>query len=171
MIQTIKISAITATALLLAACVSSPELTSDQISQMEVEVESYGVYKVSQVKEVDNDTYVAGSSLEAKKFELVEQVDLISAKAGTTFGTSFSFNNLPENQKNQFRLVMKFPEMTDPDSGMTQTYYESSEVIKNGTTRFKGFTFEYDWELVKGEWIYQVYYKDTLLAEKSFNVN
>jgi len=61
--------------------------------------------------------------------------------------------------------------MTDPDSGLTQSYYEVKDQYKDGRKSFKAFTFEYDWELVKGEWTYQLYYQDTLLAEKTFNVN
>lgn len=170
MINVFKCTTVAATAIFLTACASTSALTSDQVSQIDVEVESYGLYEISQVKEVNNDTYIAGSSLTAGSYVLSEQTDTITAKVGTTFGASFKFSGLPTKQKIIFREVMKFPEMTDPDTGMTQSYYESSREFKNGTRKYKGFTFEYDWELVKGDWIYQIYYQDTLLAEQAFKV-
>ncbi|WP_438462946.1 DUF3859 domain-containing protein [Marinomonas sp. PE14-40] len=172
MINKVKFSGITVLALLLTACASTTELTADQANQIDAEVLEFGKYIISDdLREVKNDEYLAGSSLVTNLHILKERTDEISADVGTTFGVVFEVNGLPSHKKITFREVMKFPEMTDPDSGLTQSYYEVKDQYKDGDKSFKAFTFEYDWELVKGKWTYQLYYQDTLLAEKSFNVN
>lgn len=171
MFNPVKLSGIAAATLFLTACASTPELTSDQISIIEAEVVEYGLYEIGKTREVDNDSYIAGSSLVTKSHKLIKTTNQIKSEVGSIFGVMFKITGLPERRKIQFREVMKFPEMTDPDSGITQSYYESTKFFKNEMSRFKGFTFEYDWELVKGDWTYQIYYQDTLLAEQTFIVN
>ena len=171
MFHSIKLSALAVLALFLTACVSTPELTSDQISNIEVEVADYGLYELGKLNEVGDKDYIAGSSLEAESLIHTKTIDSLDAQVGVTFGVNFNISGLPTEKKMTFREVMIFPEMTDPQTGGKQSYYEPTAKYKNKLTKFKGFTFEYDWELVKGEWIYQIYYQDTLLAEQSFMVN
>lgn len=167
----VKFSGVAAGVLFLTACVSTPELTSDQISNIEVEVADYGIYELGKLNEIDDKDYIAGSSLEAESLIHTRTTDSLDAQVGVTFGVNFNISGLPTEKKMTFREVMIFPEMTDPQTGGKQSYYETTAKYHNNLTKFKGFTFEYDWELVKGDWTYQVYYQDTLLAEQSFNVN
>ena len=37
-------------------------------------------------------------------------------------------------------------------------------------TTFAGWTFDNQWELIPGEWVFQIYYEGEKLVEKSFTV-
>ncbi|OUR85376.1 hypothetical protein A9Q77_00710 [Marinomonas sp. 42_23_T18] len=170
MIKRFNYSVIVVSAIFLTACASTPELTSDQVSQLDVAVVDYGIYELVSIREVDNETAIAGSSLVTKSQKLTEKTAVVVADAGITFGVSFKVTGIPPKRALMLREVMIFPEMTDPDSQMTQSYYEVTEEYRNNDVAFEGFTFEYDWEMVKGDWTYQLYYQDTLLAEQVFDV-
>jgi len=170
MIKRFQYSVIAVSAIFLTACASTPELTSDQVSNIDVKVADYGVYELGKLNEIDDKDYIAGSSLEAETLIHTKTTDSLVAQVGITFGVNFSISGLPTERKMTFREVMVFPEMTDPETGVKQSYYETTAKYNNNLTKFKGFTFEYDWELVKGDWTYQIYYQDTLLAEQVFDV-
>ena len=122
----------------------------------------------------DEITANTGKVINKPVLELAEQTDRIPLVKGTYFAYRYRLLNLPKyvvmKPVVELRKVLVHPEMTLPD-GSTAT--GSDRVIKGRTSAgqvigFDGYAFNEDYELVEGEWIFQIWYQDQMLVEQTF---
>ena len=124
----------------------------------------------------DEITANTGKVINRPVLELAEQTDRIPLVKGTYFAYRYRLLNLPKyvvmKPVVELRKVLVHPEMTLPD-GSTAT--GSDRVIKGRTsagqvTGFDGYAFNEDYELVEGEWTFQIWYEDQMLVEQTFTM-
>jgi hypothetical protein len=60
--------------------------------------------------------------------------------------------------------------MRNPKTGDTTMMEAHSDEEKIGAVAYNGYTFDEDWELVPGTWIFEVWEGDRKLASQSFDV-
>ena len=124
----------------------------------------------------DELTANTGKVINKPVLELREQTDRIPLVKDTYFAYRYRLLNLPKyvvmKPVVKLRKVLVHPEMTLPD-GSTAT--GSDRVIKGRTsagqvTGFDGYAFNEDYELVEGEWTFQIWYEDQMLVEQTFTM-
>jgi hypothetical protein len=129
------------------------------------EIIDYGICTINLKETVSSDTTASGYYNVTEGVEFTDKTTNISAAMGISFGIKYVVNGEPEGSKVKLKLVVIHP----PIKGKAK----SSAMVdaKIGTWRADFYTFNENYELVEGEWIFQIFYKDDLLIDKSFTVS
>lgn len=100
-----------------------------------------------------------------------EQTTNIPGKPGINFGFQYTLNSTPKGQKVAVRSVIRFPEpgLQRPSGRL---YKESVEhkYIRMGEPSLHGYGFDESWEIVPGEWSFEIWHGDARLIRKKFVV-
>ena len=125
----------------------------------------YGTCTINLKETVSSDTAASGGYNVTEGVIFTEKTSNISAEKGISFGIKYVVNGEPEGSKVKLKVVAIHP----PIKGNIK----SSAMVeaKIGTWRADFYTFNENYELVEGEWIFQIYHKNNLLIEKSFMVS
>jgi len=135
----------------------------------------FGIYKaVSKGQIKKSATTNTGKVIRKPKLEHVSMTDRIPLVKETYFGYQYRLFNLPPDVLDKpvikLRKVLVHPQMTLPD-GTTATGWDQTfkgRVENQQVLGFDGYAFNEDYELVEGDWIFQVWYKDKKLVERKF---
>jgi hypothetical protein len=156
--------------------------TEDQAVPEEVKdprgrVFEYGVYNPIRKGRVrDEMTANTGKVMNKPVLELAEQTERIPLVRDTYFAYRFRILDLPKDVVKRpavnLRKVLMHPEMTVPD-GSTAT--GSDRTYKGRTSAgqvigFDGYAFNEDYELVEGDWTFQIWFEDQMLVEQKFTM-
>ena len=120
----------------------------------------YGICTINLKETVSSDTTASGYYNETEGVEFTNKTTNIPAEMGISFGIKYVVNGEPEGSKVKLKLVVIHP----PIKGKSK----SSAMVeaKIGTWRADFYTFNESYELVEGEWIFQIYQKENLLLEE-----
>ena len=135
----------------------------------------FGIYKATRKGQVTtSSTSNTGKVVRKPELEHVSMTDRIPLVKDTWFGYQLRLWNLPPEAMvkpvMKLRKVLIHPEMTLPD-GSTTTGYDRSfkgRMKAQQVMVFDGYGFHEDYELVEGDWIFQVWYQDQKLVERKF---
>lgn len=103
---------------------------------------------------------------------VIKSTDRIPATRGTAFGFTFIVSG-KENHNIPLIIKCDHPPITNPKTQVTTTSDEWPQQEKVNCSKFltsTGWIFDNDWEIVPGEWVFQVYYNGEKLAEKALTV-
>ena len=138
-------------------------------------IKEYGIYLALRKGRIRDDISAnTGKIVTLPVLELVKQTDRIPLVKDTYFAYRFSISYLPKEVVAkpfaELRKVLIHPEMTLPDgsktTGAEQVYRERPSAGQ--VLGFDGYTFSEDYELVEGDWTFQIWYEDKLLVEQKF---
>ncbi len=135
-------------------------------------ITDYGpCYPKGVVERVVSEHSPTGRFIYADGIAFVKTTDTIDLRKGVNFGISYQLeaNN---DGKEPLRFVCRIlhPELTNPTTG--ESFSETVE-HKEGwasTAEFDFYTFEFDWEMVPGEWVFQIVQEERTLAQQVFRV-
>jgi len=134
-----------------------------------------GIFKaVHEGRLLEDTSGTTGKSLKSLTLEFVNQAKRIPLVKGTYLGFQYRISKLPpELEKTriiELRRVLIHPEMTLPDGSTTMgSDYTVSRKIKIGKVNsYDAYGFHEDYELVEGDWTFQLWYRDALLIEQKF---
>ena len=129
------------------------------------EILDYGICTINLKETVSSDTTASGGYNVTEGVKFTKKTTNIPAEKEISFGIKYVVNGKPEGSKVKLKVIAIHP----PIKGRTK----SSAMVdaKVGTWRADFYTFNENYELVEGEWIFQIYYKNNLLIEKSFTVS
>jgi hypothetical protein len=137
----------------------------------------YGVYDAIRKGRLrDEMTANTGKVMNRPVLELAEQTERIPLVRDTYFAYRFRILDLPKDVVKRpavnLRKVLIHPEMTLPD-GSTST--GSDRTLKGRTSAgqvigFDGYAFNEDYELVEGDWTFQIWFQDHLMVEQTFTM-
>jgi len=140
-----------------------------------VHVYQFGIYKAVRKGAVRESSQTnTGKIVRKPKLEHVSMTDRIPLVKDTYFGYQYRLFNLPPaalvKPAMELRKVLIHPKMTLPDgtttTGWDRTFKGRVEVEQ--VMGFDGYVFNEDYELVEGDWIFQLWYKDQKLIERKF---
>lgn len=138
--------------------------------QIKIEIVEFGIYSRSERHSTPDASAPTGQVFMGGKVTLKEQTGVIPAVLGGKFGFGYSVTG-NNGKPVPLTVVYHFPKMTDP-----QTLKEFSHYVKNVKTIPEEplprmlWDFTESWELVPGDWIFQIYQGKTKLVEKKFTV-
>jgi len=118
----------------------------------------------------DEDTST-GKLIRNAKLEFVEQTGRIPLRKGVYFGYKYWLKIEPDKSRADLRRVLIHPEMTLPDGSKVS---QSERAIRKRTTygivtSLDGYALSEGYELVEGDWTFQLWYEDSLLVEQTFS--
>jgi hypothetical protein len=111
-----------------------------------------------------------GKLIRNAKLEFVEQTERIPLRKGVYFGYKYWLKIESDQSRADLRRVLIHPEMVMPDDSKVS---RSERAIRKRTTygivtALDGYALSEDYELVEGDWTFQLWYKDDLLVEQTF---
>ncbi len=87
------------------------------------------------------------------------------------FGIEYQINTKPRGRPIQITTIIRFPEpgLINP-RGHSYLVSKETNMVEIGHPHLHGYGFDEEWELVPGEWIFEVWHKKAKLISKTFNV-
>ena len=155
------------------------------------EVIEYGLYEADRFGRIDGQDTSIGSVavLNEETIRLVEKTTRIPAEIGKKFGIKYIFRGAPHNAYVELTIRVITPGLTRPpdpgpqlytpqgvrlpnrqNTAMARTSEQWSSHANLNKPAYDFFGFEHEWELMPGTWTFQIWYKDKILAEQSFEV-
>ena len=143
--------------------------------ELKSQVFQFGIYKAVKKGQIRESTETnTGKVMRKPTLEHEKMTDRIPLVKDTYFGFQYRLWNLPPEVMIKpvmpLRKVLIHPEMTLPD-GSTTTGWDRTfkgRVQTQQVMGFDGYGFNEDYELVEGDWIFQVWYQDRKLIERKF---
>lgn len=135
------------------------------------EITGYGVFKT---RSSSRSTGFSRRTVAADTVSGIQFTDFtkeIPGLLGTNFGFQYSINTRPRGQKLKIRSIIRFPEPGLQKPG-GKLYLESveSKQITIGGRHLHGYGFDEPWEILPGEWSFEIWHKDARLIRKTFTV-
>ncbi|MCB1693138.1 MAG: DUF3859 domain-containing protein, partial [Pseudomonadales bacterium] len=95
----------------------------------------------------------------------------IPAKLGTDFGIQYVINTMPKGAPLRVTNVIRFPgEGIKRPNGRVWKESREDREVKVGIRDFYGYGFDRPWEIVPGEWEFEVWCNGARIIRKTFNV-
>jgi len=97
----------------------------------------------------------------------------VPARLGTRFGIEFRVDGAPAGEPVTLYMALTFPPqgLRNPNTGaMLHGTRIAFPNVKIGALSLLGYGFDSTWEIVPGTWTEQIWYKDRMLAERTFTV-
>lgn len=149
--------------------------TADAVKVLRGHIFEYGIYNAQRKGRVlGNLTTNTGKVVTRPVLELSETTDRIPLTIGTYFAYRYRIIDLPKEEAKkpvvELRKVLIHPAMTLPD-GSTSTGWDR---VTRGRTSvgqviaFDGYVFNEDYELVEGDWTFQIWFGEKKLVEQKF---
>jgi hypothetical protein len=120
---------------------------------------------------VDDPKTSTGKSLAKPVIMLVEQTDRIPLIKDSHLAYQYRIWNLPDQPRIiKLRRVLIHPEMKLPDGSVsTGSDYEIKGKVRIGqVVAYDSYGLNEDYEMVEGDWIFQIWYQDEKLIEQTF---
>ena len=150
------------TIVLFTSCVTSQN---NAIKITGVELLDYGLLNNNFKEKVSKANTATGQYNESSGVEFYEKTTHIIAQKGLTFGIKYRLIGEPAGNK----VSLTFKIIHPPIKGKTSGHVKVTGTIDSWRSDF--YSFDEEYELVEGEWIFQVYHQDNMLLEKSFTVS
>jgi hypothetical protein len=131
-----------------------------------------GLYKLVRSKGVIDDpntgTGKAVSNPVVQQVKSTERIPLI--KSGQMY-LQYRIWPLPDQPRSvKLRRVLKHPEMTLPDGSVStgSDYMIKGRISSNQAIGYTGYGLDEDYELIEGDWVFEIWYQDKKLIEQTF---
>lgn len=111
-----------------------------------------------------------GKALSKLVMTFIRETDRIPIKKDTIIGYQYRLSNLPDVPYVELRRVLRHPPFTLPDGSVTtgSDYTTTKRVERNEVFAYDVYALNEDYEMVEGEWNFQIWFRDKLLLERKF---
>ena len=171
----------------LAGCDRSPDVSQSPDGEADTSMDQPGKHSISEIPRGKTTRYglfrergrgwvqkkegsSTGKVIRNAKLEFTETTDRIPLHKGVYFGYQYWLKFPPDQARPSYRRILIHPEMTLPDgSRVTRSERTTGKRATHGiVTAIDGYTLSEDYELVEGDWTFQLWHKDNLLVEQKF---
>ncbi len=137
-----------------------------------IKITSYGITDNKVIEVIDTPDSPAGKSEIYSDWNLIKKTTSIPAKKGIEFGIEYKVDALSLQSDIEVEEIIIFPGdgITNPKSKTSQKIDSEMILLPSNEKRGFGFKMEYDWEVVPGNWVFQVRHRDVIYAQMVFNV-
>lgn len=156
--------------LTLLLCILSAPAFADDHRDLEIEVVSLGLARVEDRGSVSAMELLAEPAEPPKITQKEGEMPRVAAMAGHQFGYRFTLKGPREGVNWLLRFVTLHPDMHNPRKPGPIHMHTYDAGMSVGETRFNGFKFTEEYELVPGVWTFEIYEQDLLLHSLSFEV-
>lgn len=126
--------------------------------------------KVSGGSVIDSADTSTGKALSKLVMTFIREAERIPIKKDTILGYQYRLSNLPDTHSVQLRRVLRHPPFTLPDGTVSSgsEFIINKRVERNEVFAYDVYALNEPYEMVEGEWVFQIYYGDKLLIERKF---
>lgn len=155
--------------------ITSTEKKTVTPSLPEGKIFEYGIYNAQRKGRVRNNLNTnTGKIISKPVLTLDQQTHKIPLVKNTFFAYRYRLLNLPRDEVKkptiELRKVLIHPPMTLPDgsisTGWDRTFRGRTSIGQ--VIAFDGYVFNEDYELVAGDWVFQIWFRDKKLTEQIF---
>jgi hypothetical protein len=118
-----------------------------------------------------NDKQGVNARSQQFKVEQLRETTKVPLLLGTHFGFSYKVNTDALQQSKELIFRANHPEMTDPKTNEVKTSYVFSATKPTNNISFFGFSFDDEYELVEGDWLFQIISENGVMCQKGFKVS
>jgi hypothetical protein len=134
-----------------------------------------GIFQTGKATETITEKGTPGGILRmVSSRELTTATTTIQPKIGLEFGFEFQVFGKPDGQNVTLRAVTLHPRpgLRDPNNpnGRLMTRGEVNLVAQIGAIGYRGYKFDYDWEMLPGTWTLELWDGQRKLASQSYQV-
>jgi hypothetical protein len=152
--------------------VASGEASDDPDKPLKGHVGRAGLYRlVRSGGVIDDPSTSTGKSVLKPVVELVRSTDRIPLIKGGQMYLQYRIWPLPAQPAYaDLRRVLKHPAMTLPDGSVStgSDYMIKGKVSSSQAIGYTGYGLDEDYELVEGDWIFEIWYQDKKLIDQKF---
>ena len=136
-----------------------------------IKITSYGITDNKVIEVIDTPDSPAGMQYIYDDW-IIKKTTSIPAKKGIEFGIEYKVDALSLQSDIEVEEIIIFPGdgITNPKSKISQKIDSEMILLPSNEKRGFGFKMEYDWEVVPGNWVFQVRHMDVIYAQMVFNV-
>jgi len=131
-----------------------------------------GLYRLVRSGGVINDPATGtGKSVVKPVVELVRTTDRIPLIKGSQMYLQYRIWPLPSRPAYvDLRRILKHPKMTLPDGSFStgSDYMIKGRISSNQVIAYTGYGLDEDYELVEGDWVFEIWYQDKKVIEQKF---
>lgn len=162
-------------------CANSPDTTSSENTANESTASKTaepsgrilraGIFsKVSGGTPIQSSETSTGKALSKLVMTFIKEAERIPIKKDTIIGYQYRLSNLPDVPSVALRRVLRHPPFTLPDGSVTtgSDFTIRKKVERNEVFAYDVYALNETYEMVEGEWIFQIWYLDKLLLERKF---
>jgi hypothetical protein len=135
-------------------------------------VSQRGLYKlVRSGGLVDNPSTSTGKAIANPVIQLIKSTDRIPLIKGAQMQLQFRIWSLPDQPAYvDLRRVLKHPEMSLPDGSVStgSDYMIKGRVSVNQIIAYTGYGLDEDYELIEGDWVFEIWHQNRKLIEQKF---
>jgi hypothetical protein len=133
----------------------------------------YGIMEdIEPAKRVSTPFTASGFMKVSSNVRFVKETDQIPKTIGSRFGLRYSISGLPSQPGSDVSVALIHPTIQKRE-GTTTTGYEvqvGTQPVNGTIMNYSGYSLDHDYELVSGEWTFEVRYKNQKLVSKTFHV-
>lgn len=118
-----------------------------------------------------NDKQGSSARSQLFKIEQLRETTNIPLLLGTHFGFSYKINTDTPQQAKELIFRADHPDMNNPTTNELTNSYVFSATKPTDNISFFGFLFEYEYELVEGDWLFQIISENGVICQKGFKVS
>ena len=137
-----------------------------------IDIVDTGIYTVETGEETPDPNAPTGTIAAVTTVTNIEATMAIPAKVGLEFGLRYVIVGEPAGAEVPLDFVITYPApgLVDPAEPTPLLKSRYSRDKKIGETVYLGYGFENDWEIVPGEWTFEIWYEGRKLASQTFRV-
>lgn len=120
---------------------------------------------------IDSPLTSTGKAISKAVIQPVKSTDRIPLIKGAQMYLQYRLWYFPDRPAYvELRRVLKHPKMTRPDGSIStgSDFMIKRKVRSNQVLAYTGYGFNRDYEMVEGDWVYQIWYKGRKLVEQKF---
>ena len=146
--------------------------TSAQASGISVRFTESGLYKLDNIKEIEDASTALGRRHTANA-TLSQNTDRVPLTIGTSFGITFVVTSASNAPNVKLRKIMRFPSpgLKNLQTGKTKSYDEAMMTYVPGQEQKAWYTLEEPFELVPGVWKFELWDGNQKIGERAFTLS
>ncbi len=160
--------------LLFATLVTTVALTARAETDVQIraaEIVGYGIFESKTTSRAAGFRSMAPAADAVKGVRFTRFTNEIPGELGTGFGFQYVINSSPRGGRLSVTNIIRFPgEGLKQPGGRAYTVSEEDREIRIGERDFYGYAFDEAWEIIPGDWVFEVWHDDARLIRKTFTV-
>lgn len=135
------------------------------------EILEFGYYEVlGEGQNFEDRSTPSGITQAGPTVKLIQQTDVIPIELNRLFGFRFQLKGFAGKEDIELREVVTHPRIARPgQKGSTSFETKLGVIIRGGElTDYIGYNLNHDYEMVAGEWRFELWYEDKKLLEQKF---
>lgn len=145
-----------------AVAAAKPKIKAERIS--------YGLCSVDAAKSVALATSPTGSQNVTSGFRLAKRTNRVPAELGQRFGVEYIIRADPGIEEVEIECVWVYPSPVTNAQGQVFKEARYTSVKLTNYISNLSYSFDKEYEVVKGKWLLQLYYKNVKIFEQAFFV-